>query len=316
MLNRNEYFEEMKRITEEYKNTKRAHEEKKKEIINTFGWDSNELKNWYEEHDKMTYPIESGAAKAYRAFQYSLVNGNEEFEMEDFLWDREVEDFVDTLRKAGIKTFVYTNQSTAVMENLHGFETAGCKMEGLCKIERKVKHFGTEKTEEILGIRFIVPVIEEENNTEENNNKEKISIDVMRCKLVKEKEIEYMSITDSSNAARLFRALEIDVASEEIFVIACLDTSGNVTGIHEVSRGIVNSSLVHPREVFKRALLNNASGIICCHNHPSGSLNPSKEDIQLTERLVGVGKLIGIPILDHIIVTPNGQYFSVMQGII
>ena len=165
MLNRNEYFEEMKRITEEYTKNKRAHEEKKKEIINTFGWDSNELKNWYEEHDKMKYPIESGAAKAYRAFQYSLVNGNEEFEMEDFLWDKEVEDFVDTLRKAGISTFIYTNQSTAVMENLHGFEEAGCKMEGLCKIERTVERFGTENTEEILGIRFIVPVIEENNNT-------------------------------------------------------------------------------------------------------------------------------------------------------
>lgn len=155
-------------------------------------------------------------------------------------------------------------------------------------------------------------------------NKEKISIDIMRCKLVKEKEIEYTSkytskytsIQNLSNAAGLFRALEIDVASEEIFAIACLDTGGNVTGVHEVSRGIVSSSLVHPREVFKRALLNNASGIICCHNHPSGDLNPSKEDIRLTERLVGVGKLIGIPILDHIIVTPNGQYFSVMQGII
>ena len=171
MLNKNNaHFEELKRIRAEYTEKKRAHEEKKHEIIRTFGWESDELKAWYKEHDKMAYPIESGAAKAYRAFQYSLVNGNEEFEMEDFLWDREVEGFVDTLRKAGISTFIYTNQSTAVMENLHGFEEAGCRMEGLVKIKRTTKRFGTETTEEILGIRFIVPATTEENNTEEDNN--------------------------------------------------------------------------------------------------------------------------------------------------
>ena len=74
--------------------------------------------------------------------------------MDDFLWDREVEDFTETLRKAGIGSFIYTNQSTAVMGNIHGFEAAGCRMEGLCKIERTERRFGENRTEEILGIRF------------------------------------------------------------------------------------------------------------------------------------------------------------------
>ena len=74
--------------------------------------------------------------------------------MDDFLWEREVTDFVETLRKAGIKTFVYTNQSTAVMENLHQFAAAGCTMEGLCTITRQENRWGDEEPTKVIGIRF------------------------------------------------------------------------------------------------------------------------------------------------------------------
>ena len=72
----------------------------------------------------------------------------------DFLWDKEVADFIGTLREAGIGTFVYTNQSTAVMENLHAFAAQGCTLEGLCTITRQESRWGDEEPTEVMGIRF------------------------------------------------------------------------------------------------------------------------------------------------------------------
>ena len=74
--------------------------------------------------------------------------------MDDFLWDKEVRDFVEALRSAGLETFVYTNQSTAVMENLHAFAAEGCTMMGLCTITRQETRWGEEEPYEVQGIRF------------------------------------------------------------------------------------------------------------------------------------------------------------------
>ena len=76
--------------------------------------------------------------------------------MDDFLWDKEVGDFIEALRSAGIETFVYTNQSTAVMENLHSFAAQGCTLEGLCTITRQESRWGDEEPTEVMGIRFSV----------------------------------------------------------------------------------------------------------------------------------------------------------------
>lgn len=80
--------------------------------------------------------------------------------------------------------------------------------------------------------------------------------------------------------------------------------------------GTVNHSTVHPREIFKNAYLNSASGIICIHNHPSGDITPSKEDIFLTENLVKIGRINGIPVLDHLIVGNDNYYSMFDSGII
>lgn len=72
--------------------------------------------------------------------------------------------------------------------------------------------------------------------------------------------------------------------------------------------GTINKSIAHPREVFKEAYRLSASSIICIHNHPSGNLTPSKEDVLFTDSLVKIGKLQGIPILDHIIVNDESYY--------
>jgi DNA repair protein RadC len=94
--------------------------------------------------------------------------------------------------------------------------------------------------------------------------------------------------------------------SEEYFIAYHLDTKHHVIGYHEVSHGTLSSSLVHPREVFKAALLSNAHSIIVAHNHPTGSLTPSDEDLATTKQLVEAGKIMGVPLLDHIIVSCRG----------
>ena len=102
--------------------------------------------------------------------------------------------------------------------------------------------------------------------------------------------------------------------AEEVLVLLVLDTKNNVTGAFEVSRGSLDASIVHPREVFKRALLLNGNSIIIAHNHPSGDPSPSKEDIEITRRLVEGGNILGIGVLDHLIIGDNGRYRSFREA--
>ena len=88
---------------------------------------------------------------------------------------------------------------------------------------------------------------------------------------------------------------------EEHFYVLMLDTKNNLIGEQLISKGILDSSIVHPREVFKPAIKNSASKIILVHNHPSGDPSPSQEDLEITEKLMNAGKELGIKVLDHII---------------
>ena len=85
-----------------------------------------------------------------------------------------------------------------------------------------------------------------------------------------------------------------------------IDTKNQPTSINICSRGSLNSCIVHPREVFKPAILSNASSIILGHNHPSGVTTPSQEDINLTKRLQEAGTILGIEVIDHIIIGDEG----------
>nr|WP_261133310.1 DNA repair protein RadC [Bacillus sp. Marseille-Q3570] len=95
---------------------------------------------------------------------------------------------------------------------------------------------------------------------------------------------------------------EMRFLSQEHFVCIYLNTKNQVLHKQTVFIGSLNASIVHPREVFKEAMRRSAASIICFHNHPSGDPNPSREDIEVTQRLSECGKIVGIDVLDHIII--------------
>jgi DNA repair protein RadC len=102
-------------------------------------------------------------------------------------------------------------------------------------------------------------------------------------------------------------------SKKESFLVITLDGSNRLIKCHEISKGLINRCLVHPREVFQVALLDDAGGIIVAHNHPSGNLQPSQEDRDVTSRLIKAGEVMGIPVLDHIIIG-NGLYSFLEHG--
>ena len=99
----------------------------------------------------------------------------------------------------------------------------------------------------------------------------------------------------------------------ETLIVLLLDSQNTCIGINEVSMGSLTQSVTHPREVFKPAILSNAAAIILAHNHPSGSTNASKSDIEITEQMVKAGKILGIGVLDHVIVGYNTMRTSIKE---
>ncbi len=95
-------------------------------------------------------------------------------------------------------------------------------------------------------------------------------------------------------------------------LFVCLDTKNQPTAINICHIGSLNASIVHPRECFKPAILSNAASILVGHNHPSGSSVQSREDVEVTKRLVEAGKIIGIDVLDHIVLG-DGDYVSLKE---
>ena len=126
------------------------------------------------------------------------------------------------------------------------------------------------------------------------------------------KEARGEKITDAKKAVKLMENEgKID---REAFWVLHLNTQNQVIEKELVSLGVVNCSVVHPREVFKKAILNSAAAIITVHNHPSGGLQPSVEDEKMWQILNQAGEIIGISVLDNLIITPQGAYYSEKQG--
>ena len=104
--------------------------------------------------------------------------------------------------------------------------------------------------------------------------------------------------------------------SQEHFLTITLDGASHIINTRTVFIGTLNQSLVHPREVFADAIADRAAGIIIAHNHPSGTLEASRADIQITQRLKEVSKLVGIELLDHVILSKYGYYSFSDEGLL
>lgn len=119
-------------------------------------------------------------------------------------------------------------------------------------------------------------------------------------------------LLNSSKLVANYLQVKIGNKKQEHFMILYFDTKYKLIN-EEISVGTLNASLVHPREVFKKAIKNSVAQIIIAHNHPSGDVNPSGDDIATTNRLIEVGRLVGISIIDHVIVSTS-NYFSFKDG--
>jgi DNA repair protein RadC len=127
----------------------------------------------------------------------------------------------------------------------------------------------------------------------------------------KEKVLSKTSLTTPQKVAEYLRE-KFGKEKKEHFFILLMDSQNNLIDTDDVSIGILNESLVHPREVFELAIRKLAARIIIGHNHPSGNVKPSIEDLKLTQRLQSVGELVGIPVVDHIIVSSD-SYMSLKE---
>lgn len=122
-------------------------------------------------------------------------------------------------------------------------------------------------------------------------------------------------INSPADIAEIFGPLFRDEIKEK-FVVICLNSANKIIRYEVISVGSLNSSIVHAREVFKVAIENNSANIILLHNHPSGNITPSNEDIQVTKRLVEAGKILEISVFDHIIIAGNNYTSFVDKKII
>ena len=138
-------------------------------------------------------------------------------------------------------------------------------------------------------------------------------INIVSIKMVKESSFLYQTRTISSpkDAYEMIKE-QLEGLDREQFIIACLNTKNEPTNITVVSVGTLNKAIIHPREVFKTAILSNAASIMAFHNHPSGETTPSQQDIQLTKRLYEAGELLGIKLLDHLIIG-DGSFTSLKE---
>ena len=131
----------------------------------------------------------------------------------------------------------------------------------------------------------------------------------VRTNLVIEGQSEYKPL-QFSNPAEVYNSFKkLRESDKERFYSILLDTKNKVIGVDMVSQGSVDSSPVHPREVYKSALLSSASSVIFVHSHPSGDPEPSVSDREITKQLKKAGELLGIEVLDHVIIG-QGEYYS------
>ncbi|MBC8485053.1 MAG: DNA repair protein RadC [Ignavibacteria bacterium] len=123
------------------------------------------------------------------------------------------------------------------------------------------------------------------------------------------------AVTSPEEAFKLIGAY-INDYSKENFLVLSFDVRNKLIGVDNISKGTISASLVHPRETFESAIRKHAAQIMIGHNHPSGSIEPSEDDIKITKRISEAGKIMGIELMDHIIVTKNNFYSFKSNGLL
>jgi DNA repair protein RadC len=130
-----------------------------------------------------------------------------------------------------------------------------------------------------------------------------------------EPELKDFDIKDPQGVVKAIRASIKDKAKEH-FKLILLNARNKIIGISTVSIGTLNTSLAHPREIFKEAIIHNAMSVVLAHNHPSGDPEPTEDDLTMTKRLIEAGKILGIEVLDHIIVAKTGFFSFKEKGLL
>jgi len=126
---------------------------------------------------------------------------------------------------------------------------------------------------------------------------------------------ERVQVGAPDDVAAVYGPLMRDL-KKEIFKVVHLNTANVIIGDYTVSEGGLAASIVEPRAVFEKAILDNAAAVICLHNHPSGNPEPSREDIRITRQLVEAGKLMGIPVHDHLIIAGTQHTSLAQRGVV
>lgn len=142
-------------------------------------------------------------------------------------------------------------------------------------------------------------------------------INMYSVKLVKEVGVNYF-LEDKITSPRIARdviekVLELSSSPVEKFGIIALNTKNKLVGVHVIAIGGLSQAVVEAREIFQRAILNNAASIILFHGHPSGEPDPSKEDVVFSKKIEDAGKIIGIKVLDHVVIGEGGTYISLKE---
>lgn len=138
-------------------------------------------------------------------------------------------------------------------------------------------------------------------------------LEVVRVKQeVMERPVEYQTGMISSSYAGEFGVREIGDEANEVMLVVVLNTKNEINAIHRTFTGSLNSTVAHPREIFRTAIINNGAKIMLFHFHPSGNTEPSEADLAFTRRVVDCGEMLGIEVIDHVIVT-NENYLSLRE---
>lgn len=147
-----------------------------------------------------------------------------------------------------------------------------------------------------------------------------VNVNFYSVKLVKETAARYDVDNKIDNPTKAYNFLKETVNMEELaeenMYVLFLNVKNVVLGVHHASKGSLDMSIVHPREIFKSAILCNSARIIIAHNHPSGDVTPSREDESVTKRLREAGKIIGIEVTDHLIIGDNNFLSMKEKGLL